>query len=101
QRIQLDPKQRADAKPWLVIRDWLTTRIKNSMDKLFMKYQTILVVVLICLQACKEETRQPIGGDTGKPLGIAHATVENLPGGARIRYDLPNDKSLLYVKAFY
>jgi Sad1 / UNC-like C-terminal. len=71
------------------------------MKKLFIKYRTILLALLVCLQTCEEETHQPIGSDKGKPRGITHATVENLPGGARIRYDVPNDKSLLYVKALY
>lgn len=71
------------------------------MKKLFIKYRTILLALLVCLQACEEETHRPIGSDKGKPQGITHATVENLPGGARIRYDVPSDKSLLYVKALY
>ncbi|MFC7524253.1 DUF5000 domain-containing lipoprotein [Parapedobacter sp. GCM10030251] len=71
------------------------------MKKLFIKYRTILLALLVCLQTCEEETHQPIGSDKSKPRGITHATVENLPGGARIRYDVPNDQSLLYVKALY
>src|SRR5690606_32541736 len=73
-----------------------------SMKKLlFIKYPIITLTFLMCLQGCQEETHDPINGDGGMPASITSATVENLPGGARIRYNVPHDKSLLYVKALY
>lgn len=67
----------------------------------FMNYRRLLLSFLIGLQACSEDDRQPISSGDGGPTGITEATIENLPGGARIRYDVPNDKNVLYVKARY
>ena len=68
---------------------------------LFIKYPILILAFLIGLLGCQEETHKPINGNAGKPAPLTAATVENLPGGARIRYDVPGDKSLLYVKALY
>lgn len=63
----------------------------------------ILCLVFIAFASCKEENLlQPYGGDEkGTPGSVSNVRVENIPGGAVLRYDLPKDPDLLYVKAVY
>lgn len=59
-----------------------------------------LLSLLLLLYACKEEEgHAPINGENGIPQTILNPTVESLPGAAKISYQLPNDRNLLYVKA--
>lgn len=51
--------------------------------------------------ACNEE---PVGQqptDNIPPGAVSDVKVENIPGGARLTYSLPDDEDLLYVKAVY
>lgn len=43
--------------------------------------------------------RQPLFDDGKAPAPVTEASVENLPGAAKITYTLPSDPDLLYVKA--
>lgn len=56
---------------------------------------------LALLQACKEDIHTPVNQETKAPASLIDPKVENLPGAAKISYNLPEDKSLLYVKAVY
>ena len=62
----------------------------------------ILIVMIGFMVACKEE---PLGGvqpaDNIAPGGVSNIEVNNIPGGAILRYTLPQDEDLLYVKASY
>src|SRR5687768_3907386 len=51
--------------------------------------------------ACKEESFWQEPTDTNPPGEISNVEVENIPGGAILRYALPHDEDLLYVKAVY
>lgn len=51
------------------------------------------------LFSCSEEANEPIGSKTGTPEMVKNIQVEALPGGAKLSYSLPSDKSLLYVEA--
>ncbi|MGV3761752.1 DUF5000 domain-containing lipoprotein [Parapedobacter sp.] len=51
--------------------------------------------------ACKEESPTPILTAGGKPAPVYHVEIENLPGGAKLQYELPDTEDLLYVKAVY
>lgn len=62
---------------------------------------SVIFIGLLSLQSCKEEFMKPIYSKTGAPAAIKNAVVENIPGGAVISYTLPDDASLLYVKAVY
>ncbi len=67
-------------------------------------YKTLLLAFgLLGVFACEEELgfKEPSGSDTTIPGQVSNIQVENLPGKARLTYDVPNDKSLLYVKAVY
>ncbi|MEA4918221.1 MAG: DUF5000 domain-containing lipoprotein [Proteiniphilum sp.] len=64
----------------------------------------LLLSWLVCsviLTSCKEEYigQYPIDGIP--PQKVSNPVVTNLKGGATIKYDLPGDKDLLYVKAQY
>lgn len=62
-----------------------------------------LIVVSIFLLSCKEENLlQPYGAkDSVVPGKVSNIEVKNIPGGAVLKYDLPKDEDLFYVKAVY
>ncbi len=71
---------------------------KHIMKKLLYS----LMLVLMILPACKDEGRlDHIDDAAPAPAQVASVSVENLPGGAVLRYKFPADKNLLYVKAVY
>jgi len=60
-----------------------------------------LILGLWLLVGCSEEKyTSPIDED-GAPGPVQDVQIENLPGGAKISYTLPNSESLRYVKAVY
>lgn len=61
-----------------------------------------IFLCLILLLSCEDDFKhEPIGGKGNSiPNPVANAHVlRNTPGGAVIKYDLPNDVDVLYVKA--
>lgn len=69
-----------------------------------MKNIILSILAVICfLTSCKEENLlQPYGEDDGKvPAPVSNVRVHNIPGGAILKYDLPKDPNLLYVKGIY
>ena len=69
-----------------------------------MKRQFIHIYILLAaalLAGCKEtDLLKPYGDNDGTAPGpVANARVRNYPGGATIRYDLPDDADLAYVQA--
>lgn len=61
----------------------------------------ILIACAVLLSACKQEYVGQPGTDSVPPGKIENPKVENIPGGAKITYDLPDDNDLLYVNAVY
>jgi hypothetical protein len=55
----------------------------------------------LAFYACKEDQMDPIEGDSSAPGALTNPKVENLPGGAKITYTLPQDPDLLYAEAVY
>lgn len=51
--------------------------------------------------SCSEDRFAPIADDGTAPGPVHDVHVENLAGGAKISYALPDDKNLLYIKAVY
>lgn len=51
--------------------------------------------------ACDTDANQPIENNSNAPGKVTVTNIENLPGGALITYDLPDDPDLLYVVAHY
>lgn len=64
-------------------------------------YIIILLIPIIWI-SCKEEGRIDFIDDSAPAPGqVTDVKVENKPGGAILRYTLPTDKNLLYVRAEY
>ncbi len=64
----------------------------------------LLLLWLVCsvfLTSCEEEYIGQYPVDNIPPQKVSNPVVTNLKGGATIKYDLPGDKDLLYVKALY
>ena len=66
-------------------------------------YKSVVLAFAIGLgvQSCSEKVFGPIEGDGRAPGPVSSVQVENLSGGAKISYALPDDGNLLYVKAVY
>jgi hypothetical protein len=67
-----------------------------------MKNISMMVCILLVPYACKEDEMGQYPIDGTAPAKVASARVEeNLPGGAIIVYDIPQEEDALYVKASY
>src|SRR5690606_9679873 len=70
-----------------------------------MKNRIIAISILLTSMlwiSCKEEGRIDFIDDTAEAPGqVTNVTVENRPGGAVLKYTLPVDRNLLYVRAEY
>lgn len=62
------------------------------------KILTILVIGLLFLR-CSEERLSPVSDDDHVPPPVSNVTVENIPGGAEISYNLAAGGKSLYVLA--
>lgn len=63
-------------------------------------YLFFILLLGLFFSSCKEGEMSPINSDEA-PLPVSDVQVENLSGGARITYNLPKNKNLLYIKAVY
>jgi hypothetical protein len=62
----------------------------------------MMIAALIYIGGCKEEGRlDHIDDSSPAPAPVTVENVTNKPGGAVIKYKIPNDKNLLGVKAVY
>lgn len=64
----------------------------------------IVAIILLIITGCKEENNlYPYGEDMekGAPGQVSDIIVENIPGGAIITYQLPENSDIMYVKALY
>ena len=68
-------------------------------------YIMVLHLVLIFLSiGCKEDDNiRPFGKDVeaGAPGVVSEIKVKNIPGGAVISYQLPDNPDIMYVRARY
>lgn len=62
---------------------------------------SFILLVLVYFSGCKEEPIGQTPSNSEAPGCILNPTVKNIPGGAEITYDLPDDDDLLCVKATY
>ena len=53
------------------------------------------------LLSCEKSERGQYPLDSVAPGGVKNVIVENVPGGARLSYTIPEDEDLLYVKVIY
>jgi hypothetical protein len=58
-------------------------------------------MLFVLFFGCQEEQRPEIIMDTVPPSPVTDVQVRNIPGGAVLKYQLPDDEDLLYVKAVY
>src|SRR5690554_443058 len=81
----------------------LVSRFFSTREKLVLIFiHVILVLLLVCsFSSCKEENIGQYPIDNIPPQKISNPVVMNKKGGATIKYDLPLDEDLLYVKAVY
>ncbi len=61
----------------------------------------MVMLVVVAVQACKRSEIAPIVNDGVAPGPVKDVTVENLSGSAKIKYTIPSDPDVLYVKAVY
>ena len=61
----------------------------------------MIMCILLLLYACKEEEKGQYPVDDVAPAKVTAWVKENLPGGAVIIYDIPQEEDALYVKACY
>jgi hypothetical protein len=61
----------------------------------------IVWLFALCMTGCMEEKRLEIVINTEPPKPVTDVQVVNIPGGAILKYQLPDDEDLLYVKAAY
>lgn len=79
-------------------------RVLCGKNEPVMKQQSIHIFILsaaVLLAACQgDDLLKPYGKDDGAaPAPVSNVRVRNYPGGATIRYDLPDDADLAYVRA--
>lgn len=71
----------------------------------YMKTKLILICILICgaiLGCTEDEVRAPYGtNDKTPPQEVSDVTIKNIAGGAVLKYNIPDDPDLLYVKAVF
>lgn len=71
----------------------------------WIKYTGRFLLILLlsaAIYACKDaDMHMPINGEGNAPPPVKNPVVENLPGGAVVTYELPDEKNLLYVLAEY
>lgn len=65
------------------------------------KYIFLFLATALFFWACSEDERPQIATDAVPPQPVSDVVVTNIPGGAILKYKLPEDEDLLYVKAQY
>jgi hypothetical protein len=63
------------------------------------KVLLLLLIIGTISQSCTEHHHMPVNQGDDVPSPVQNPVVTALPGGAQISYQLPDDKSILYVKA--
>lgn len=69
----------------------------KAMKRYYLLY--MLIAVLFC--GCQELQHAPLEDISGNPPKPTVTKVENLNGGAKISFSIPNDPSILYVSAVF
>ena len=73
------------------------------MENILNKCSFLLVVFLMgsVFFSCKEDPIGQMPIDKIPPKPVSNPVVTNLPGGAKIQYQLPDETDLLYVKSYF
>jgi hypothetical protein len=63
--------------------------------------KSIILLSLAALCGCAEDKRPEITVNSTPPGPVSEVKVTNIPGGAVLKYQLPDDEDVLFVKAVY
>lgn len=65
--------------------------------------KNLFIIAVLCqvFFSCKEDPIGQMPLDKTPPKPISNPVVTNVPGGAKIKYQLPDETDLLYVKAVF
>jgi hypothetical protein len=75
--------------------------IFNFLIFVYMKRNIFIILLSVLFFGCTEEERPEIIKDRISPDPVTDVQVQNIPGGAILKYQLPDNEDLLYVKALY
>ncbi len=71
------------------------------MKKIYIISGLTLLLAMVIFTSCTEDELGPFFNDGTPPPAVTEVQVENLPGGAKISYKVPEDKDILLVEAKY
>ena len=60
-----------------------------------------MTLLIVSITSCDEEKIGQTPTDNIPPQPISNVSVESLPGGAKISYELPQETDISYVKGEY
>ena len=61
----------------------------------------IFYVLILLVYGCSEESHQAFGSDNDPPGKVTITSIENVAGGAIIKFTPPSDEDLLYISGKY
>jgi len=59
----------------------------------------IALIVVTLIYGCKEDVKGPLVANDYIPPEVTDIKIENMPGGAKITYNIPENSDILYVMA--
>lgn len=71
------------------------------MKKIYIISCLALLLAAVVFTSCTEDELGPFFNDGTPPPAVTEVQVENMPGGAKISYKVPEDKDVLLVEAKY
>jgi hypothetical protein len=63
--------------------------------------KNIFYVLILLVYGCSEESHQAFGSDNDPPGKVTITSIENVAGGAIIKFTPPSDEDLLYISGKY
>src|SRR5690606_40504318 len=70
-----------------------------SLSSLLVRY--VISVGVLVMVSCKEEKIGQTPVDSTPPSAVRNVSIEALPGGAKISYDLPDETDISYITCEY
>jgi hypothetical protein len=63
--------------------------------------KNVFYVLILLVYGCSEESHQAFGSDNDPPGKVTITSIENVAGGAIIKFTPPSDEDLLYISGKY
>ena len=63
--------------------------------------KNVFYVLILLVYGCSEESHQAFGSDNDPPGKVTITSIENVAGGAIIKFTPPSDEDLLYIIGKY